>query len=302
MTTPDHSSELHRYENWGTIHYCNECKYFTKSLLAIRTHLSYHSSDKPKLFDCSVSTPEKFSCSECSFSTHFTMDFNKHVKIHKDIKTIDKVLQWAGLPFPTKDKLFLKKQAKSEDSQIKWFHCDKCSYKTRQVGHLNRHAAVHLEDRTWYKCNMCTYKSTEKFTLISHMNLHSGKLFSCDKCCYKTPYKKNLNRHKNTHMGMKEKKEKGSFVCDLCSHKTTSKNGLKYHMFHKHTPPEDMVWFPCGKCEFKTRDRNDLKRHSAVHLAEEDKFKCSLCSFKTRHIKYLRKHRLQKHSSSVLLD
>lgn len=179
-------------------------------------------------------------------------------------------------------------------------------------------------------CKICPFETTQKYTILSHSNIHTGrKPYKCHFCgvcfanigtlhrhrqrhakqtsltcgvCEKGFYALgDLKRHIKSHQGVKE------FICELCNKYFTRKTSLKKHIFSLHGEKyidEDYmiekniylkkkVACQICKCLFHP---DSLRTHMRCHTGEKPHH-CPHCSSKFRDLSSLRKH-LRLHTNS----
>src|SRR5699024_6499710 len=105
--------EITQYRRiFGNEHKCKKCPYFTRSVFAILNHSRFHNL-KREPFNCGESTPEKFFCGKCEFSTHFLVTFREHIKSHYQRQSV------------TKERKIGRKQNAAK------FECNHCEFQTK---------------------------------------------------------------------------------------------------------------------------------------------------------------------------
>jgi len=108
---------------------CQECQFKTQTVDKLRNHLRTAHRDR-----------QMFSCSLCSFKTHWNRGYYKHVATH-----------FAGPPY----------------------HCDSCSFTTERIRLLVIHRMDHTDSRP-YSCRTCGIRFKMKKNLVAHERCHSG--------------------------------------------------------------------------------------------------------------------------------
>jgi len=108
---------------------CQECQFKTQTVDKLRNHLRTAHRDR-----------QTFSCSLCSFKTHWNRGYYKHMATH-----------FAGPPY----------------------HCDSCSFATQSIRLLVIHRMDHTDSRP-YSCRTCGIRFKMKNNLVAHERCHSG--------------------------------------------------------------------------------------------------------------------------------
>ncbi|KAJ8909560.1 hypothetical protein NQ315_015550 [Exocentrus adspersus] len=160
-------------------------------------------------------------------------------------------------------------------SEIEWFKCHSCNFKTKRKHALKTHTLIHKDpsEIEWFKCDLCDYKTKHKSDLNQHSTDTSEiEWFQCELCDYKGKRKRDLTNHRVIHQNSWEIKW---FECHFCDYKGKHKRCLTKHMFiHKDT--SDIEWFECHLCDYKTKRKVLLKNHMLIHKnpSEIEWFKC----------------------------
>jgi hypothetical protein len=53
-------------------------------------------------------------------------------------------------------------EVKLSPTQLNWFRCDQCEYKSRQTGNLKRHKVTKhtpVDEVKWFNCDQCGFKT-----------------------------------------------------------------------------------------------------------------------------------------------
>jgi len=106
---------------------CKECQFKTQTVDKLRNHLR-------------TAHRQSFSCSLCSFKTHWNRGYYKHMGTH-----------FAGPPY----------------------RCDNCSFTTERIRLLVIHRMDHTDSRP-YSCRTCGICFKMKNNLVDHERCHSG--------------------------------------------------------------------------------------------------------------------------------
>ncbi|XP_029452208.1 zinc finger protein 513 [Rhinatrema bivittatum] len=135
-----------------------------------------------------------FSCSLCSFVTHYPNHLARHMKTHSGEKPYKCVLcEYASAHFDN-----LKRHQRVHTGE-KPYKCDLCDYACGNLANLKRHGRIHSGDKP-FKCSLCNYSCNQSMNLKRHMLRHTGeKPFQCTDCPYTTGHWDNYKRHQKIH-------------------------------------------------------------------------------------------------------
>ncbi|XP_030054448.1 zinc finger protein 513 [Microcaecilia unicolor] len=135
-----------------------------------------------------------FSCSLCSFVTHYPNHLARHMKTHSGEKPYKCVLcEYASAHFDN-----LKRHQRVHTGE-KPYKCDLCDYACGNLANLKRHGRIHSGDKP-FKCSLCNYSCNQSMNLKRHMLRHTGeKPFQCSDCPYTTGHWDNYKRHQKIH-------------------------------------------------------------------------------------------------------
>ncbi|CAL8111132.1 unnamed protein product [Orchesella dallaii] len=88
---------------------------------------------------------------------------------------------------------------RSLHSDERKFACELCGFTCKTSGVLSRHRLTHTKP---FVCNVCDRSFARRFTLNSHMNMHTGSTFVCHICGYEFHNRKSCTAHvKKYHTG-----------------------------------------------------------------------------------------------------
>ncbi|XP_072298162.1 zinc finger protein 513a isoform X2 [Eucyclogobius newberryi] len=131
-----------------------------------------------------------YTCSACSFLTHYPNHLARHMKTHSGEKP---------------------------------YKCPQCDYASAHFDNLKRHHRVHTGEKP-FKCHLCEYACGNLANLKRHQRVHSGaKPFQCSVCSYNCNQSMNLKRHMLRHTGEKP------YKCEECGYTTGHWDNYKRH-------------------------------------------------------------------------
>ncbi|XP_030763959.1 zinc finger Y-chromosomal protein 2-like isoform X2 [Sitophilus oryzae] len=216
----------------------------------------------------------KYFCKRCYYKTKSKKKYKAHILQH--LITTHNCYS-CDVQFKQKFQLDHHVREMHHKTDDERFYCTKCSYKTRQRGHLTRHDLTHRISRDViikYACESCGARYMGKDALKRHItdvhqvlvrktnNLSSDKKYGCNECSYKTHKKGLLYSHMDKH-----RKEMDLFRCNECGFESKYRKNLIKHL-ETHRPRELLEVYQCKICNFKSRLGSCLKRHlqSKKHL------------------------------------
>ncbi|XP_063926526.1 uncharacterized protein LOC135140059 [Zophobas morio] len=300
---------------------CQTCPYFTTSPFLMMNHTGRdHSSLVP--FSCESSL-EIYSCDDCNFKTSLTISFKRHIKkCHlKDPSHINyeiKSYKCRRCKFETHFVVtWLRHTVQCQQNAIRWYHCEKCSFKTKYSYNLKIHKKyrhIPINDITWYKCKFCSNQTKTAQGLKQHvLNKHSGDKvtwYQCEKCPYKAIYKARVKVHMVKHAEARPK----WYQCEKCAYKSKHRYMVRRHLKLTHNAiaahsDDKITWYQCGKCAYKSKLRYQVKRHlknkhKEIVAPSDDKikwYKCEKCAYKSKRKSEMTNHMKYKHSETKRL-
>jgi Putative transcriptional repressor regulating G2/M transition len=140
-----------------------------------------------------------------------------------------------------------------------------------------------------YVCNICNKIIKGKFTLKTHLTIHSGERpYSCEICNKSFAQKKVLHEHQLLHSGYKP------HACNICEKSFAKKGTLMKHIV-VHTGDRKHSCDICGK---RFAQRSGFLKHRVSHTGERP-YTCSICC-KTFTQKFILKRHTEKLHSDFL--
>jgi hypothetical protein len=189
------------------------------------------------------------------------------------------------------------------------FACDKCEFRTKRSGILQRHIERIHKKLANHMCNHCS----KTFYTSYELKLHADKcvvdqtlsgveleycIQLCDKCDRTFESLKALRQHRTrTH----KITENPTFCCDKCNKVMTTVNYMKIHMKAEHPTDEQIVKVGCNceKCSLNFPNSIELDRHFATCHKDHHRnatLKCENCEIDNWHSNIsLRKHYAEVH-------
>ncbi|XP_077322397.1 uncharacterized protein LOC143956163 isoform X1 [Lithobates pipiens] len=286
---------IHGYEKLFS---CSECGKCFKHKLTLLSHQKIHTGDHP------------YSCTECGKSYSNKGNLNKHKRIHTDGRNVRN---------SSKRRLLLSADCNSEDNVITQdppggnpntqnIHhrpsCPETSMDPSDQSHIVS-ADVHLRSHTadkstdpsnpeetslppeevhryekLFTCLVCGRTFRQKFTLLTHLKIHSGvRPYSCTECGKSFTKKGNLDEHSRIHTG------EHPFSCSECGKPFAHKGNLRRHM-KIHTGER----VQCSECGKSFTQKGDLVKHQRIHTGERP-YICFECGDSFIHQKALLRHK-----------
>lgn len=118
------------------------------------------------------------------------------------------------------DKLFLHTKTEETDTWLKYYACDKVSYKKSQIIIYHRSRS----GEKLYECSECRKRFSKKSSLIKHQSRHIREIaYGCGKCGKTFPQKSQFITHHRTHTGEKP------YNCSQCGKAFSQKSQLINH-------------------------------------------------------------------------
>lgn len=216
---------------------------------------SYTSDKKPHIEAHKVSQhmPKELinwiECDQCNYKTHYKRYLDEHIKRQHSsaYKMHTKELLCDECPYVTNSLNSFKKHKISRHltaTEIKWFNCSTCDYKSKSNAGLKAHFKFsHLNFSRKFNCNECTFASPTKKKLKEHQAEHViGEYLACDQCSYTSQIKYDLDQHSKSVHIVKE------YKCKHCSYKAVAMNSVKGHVRKMH--PKKQNGYQCDVCDF----------------------------------------------------
>ncbi|XP_074029527.1 uncharacterized protein [Leptinotarsa decemlineata] len=231
---------------------CKKCSFSAASDAEVKYHFveAHNSNGKLSLYECD----------SCSFVTRHWNVWSNHKLIHL-----------------------------SED-QIVWLNCEKCTYRSKLKGNLEKHMLTHSSsEEKRFKCQECPYQSMWKRDLERHLVKHQEPdqvtKYGCHLCSFSTKHQRYLKFHvQKVHVG--EERGDEIFYCAQCNFTTRQKRSLVPHML-THRNPDELVTYRCQFCPYEAKWKKSVKMHEEIHIKT---FSCDLCDFVTKQKRFLKEH------------
>lgn len=247
---------------------CSHCSYTTNKKFLITRHVRSHDSDM------------SFKCSICERGFKSNMGLVNHLNTHMGNKP-HKCKQ-CDSAFTTSGELI--RHTRYKHTKEKPHKCTECSYASVELTKLRRHMTCHTGERP-YQCPHCTYASQDMFKLKRHLVIHTGeKKYQCDICKSRFTQSNSLKAHKLIHSVV----DKPVFQCTMCPTTCGRKADLRTHVTNMHTSDTPLI---CKRCGQELPDRYQYKLHIKSHEGEKC-YRCSLCSYASVSQRHLDSHML----------
>ncbi|CAL1268975.1 unnamed protein product [Larinioides sclopetarius] len=182
----------------------------------------------------------------------------------------------------------------SEPSLSK-FTCDICDQKFSSQFNLNRHCAIHTNNKL-YNCTECGKQFSRIDHLKKHARVHIKRIkknpvnrerFTCKVCLKSFAWQTRLNKHFKIHTNARE------FRCTLCDKGFNQKSSLASHMLtHSGEKPHK-----CSICDKRFSMKSSLSRHLQRHSGDKP-HQCDVCFNRFSLFVDLKKH-YRKHTGEL---
>lgn len=232
------------------IFHCKDCKYHSRRIKDIQSHLYIHSGVRP--YECSI-------CHK-TFTQQSSLQGHQEVS-HKMFK-VEATCQYCGKYLRGRNSVYRHLKLHRE----KGVQCDICKKMLRNkknlILHLTRHTGVKM-----FTCELCASSFYTLSELCNHKRMihEKGKhIYKCDICNYTSYRSETLKKHKKRHTG-------SNICCQICGFFVPNTEALALH--HK----RHLKKFQCPHCELKYARKDSLHKH----VKAKHKFTfCSLPSSK----------------------
>lgn len=150
------------------MHKCDFCEYSSSVRSNVVKHIQgNHPSENM----------ETYSCEKCDKVFTVFAHLTRHVQeVHLNVR--DHKCEHCDSRFKRKDKLALHMAAIHKINPI-WHHCDECSWKSLQKGHLDEHKLQWHADAS-RNCKICLEEKCERLFRVT--DSHGNVLYACDVC------------------------------------------------------------------------------------------------------------------------
>ncbi|KAJ3651518.1 hypothetical protein Zmor_017553 [Zophobas morio] len=304
MSTLEYCEAIAKHERSSlkNMHSCKLCIYSTASFFLMTNHVKRHRFPLVK-FTCDSAKIEPYYCIDCDFKTELIVLFKEHIYKYHGLKresTDDLLTEDFHLQTYVCEKFSFE-----TNLSLKWLqHTSACTGKKKKIQSVTspkqydayRFTIKQATDICWYHCTECSYKTKFKYNLNRHIRKHNvNKPYACDKCPYTTNYNASLRQHINIHLDNQDVKW---HECEKCPLKTKTEDTLIRHIKTLHMNHENFKWYECTKCSFKTKHRSSLDLHVAGKHLDEEKirwYECQICTFKTKQMGSLKSHITYRH-------
>jgi hypothetical protein len=160
----------------------NDCVYSTINKTHLKIHKKTHETE--------------YLCDKCDFKTYHLIDFNKHLKEHREY-----FCDYLNCNYNTKILKDYNQHLKSHSDN--YFICaeNNCGFKYSNIEDLDKHMHMHLckNLNNEYYCNYknCTYNTLNKHDFKYHLKYHYDLKYICsiENCNAKFAIKSDLDKH-----------------------------------------------------------------------------------------------------------
>ena len=132
------------------------------------------------------------------------------------------------------------------NSEIEFYHCTVCDFKTELTILFKQHIAKYHDLKTEF---------SEDFHIQNYV---------CEKCNFETNFSLKWFQHVSTCKDkiVLEAHNSEVYTCEKCPFKTTVKNGLKRHTGAVHLKEDIAKQYKCKECEFNVGSSCDFSSNS----------------------------------------
>nr|CAI5823498.1 unnamed protein product [Callosobruchus analis] len=255
-------------------------------------------------------TNKIYECTECSYTTSFKSNFNKHFRVmHPETGSCKSLVRCSqcDAKFTNKESLDDHVVEKHPNFTHQLYECTECIFKTTMKHMFYRHSSLHSKSSSNSEpCHESLNSKTalDEHIVKTHPNLSVSvgkKIFECPQCDFKAIGKRYLNNHMLTHS--KTMSHYKLSTCKHCDATFRKKTSLNDHIIRKH--PEsatsvDSAVYKCTKCTYKTILRNDMEKHMSVHSEKPPKLTtCSHCNSTFVNKRMLDAHVVNQHPEFI---
>jgi len=244
-------------------------------------------------YEVTVSTEQDFKhvCEICNYSSDYTQNVNRHMKVHYNENSNPPNIDNNPLTDGTKSCI-------TKPKVVNNFTCDICSYTTDKKGNLKRHFKVHettdpeekVRNIPVYICEVCGKELHSKFGHTLHMKSQHEKVFrfTCPTCNKGFNQLYHYKGHLASHHDILSEK------CKLCSSTFRYQRSLKDHIQSAHEGAKLKCLI--APCESVFSSHRALREHTRAEHARS-RLECDKCEkfFKWRSsLKYHKSHAHQQ--------
>ncbi|XP_070377107.1 zinc finger protein 26-like [Dermacentor albipictus] len=159
----------------------------------------------------------------CYYEAETLFELEKHLMIHKDVRTLQ--CDFCPLRFSRKSKLALHLRSHTGE---KPFQCPSCPRRFSRKDILKKHLCTHTGDRP-FACRFCRKTFIRDDKLKLHMRTHTGERpFQCHLCPQTFTMRSCLKAHLRIHTGERP------YHCNICCMSFVQSGHLKTHMKTQH--------------------------------------------------------------------
>ncbi|TNM94108.1 hypothetical protein fugu_002284 [Takifugu bimaculatus] len=259
--------------------------------------------------------PKLYSCSVCTFSSHYSNHLKRHMRIHDG----QKPYRCPVCPYASAQLVNLQRHARTHTGE-KPYRCLHCSYACSSLGNLRRHQRMHAQERperrekekrhgrrkkgkaesneerplpplppqTCRRCSLDLRKEepSPPCSLAASPGTRRAQrgtnLFQCPHCPFLSHYPNHLARHALSHS------EEKPHHCPHCAYTSSHLDNLKRHL-RVHTGEKP---YQCPSCSYACGNLANLRRHERIHSGAKP-FHCGVCSYSCNQSMNLKRHMLR---------
>lgn len=244
-----------------SVKHCDVCALPFRYVTSLVAHKKIEHPDKPK-----------FECPECKQEIGTWVQYEKHLKKHKEPEPDSKTIKCdvCFKEYEYINSLIQHRRVNHPGNKI--FKCTLCNTQFNLYKDYKLHLRLSHKDSgiklslSGLICDICGKEFLCHYNLSNHRKHHGSPQFKCDVCNKLFKTKKSLHCHHRIHTGEKP------YTCETCGKSFPGKSYLINHGI-THSGQKPFVCEVCGKAFSK---KWNMIQHERIHTGERP-YKCPVC-------------------------